>query len=81
MILWSVVSKAQFLDHFSQILDAPSGSVTGDEKLSDLEGWDSVAMFSFITFGDEHFQKTLTPRQFATCETVNDLGKLVGVEG
>jgi acyl carrier protein len=75
------VSKAQFLDHLSDILEVPAGSLRGDEKLSDLEEWNSIAMVSFIAFGDEHFQKTLSPRQFVTCETVNDLGKLVGVEG
>lgn len=61
------------------MLEIPDGSLTGDENLSDLEQWNSMAMFSFITFGDEHFQKTLSPRQFATCQTVNDLGNLVGV--
>ena len=73
------MSKAQFLDHLSDILEVPSGSLTGDEKLSDLEEWNSIALVSFIAFADEHFQKTLSPRQFATCDTVDDLGKLVGV--
>lgn len=75
------MSKTQFLDHFSEILEVPPGSLTGDEKLSELEEWNSIALVSFIAFGDEHFQKTLSPRQFATCDTINDLGKLVGVEG
>lgn len=75
------MSKAQFLDHLTEMLEAPSGSLTGEEKLSGLEEWNSMAMMSFIAFGDEQFQKTLSPRQFAACETVNDLGKLVGVEG
>ena len=58
----------------------PAGSLTGGEELADLDGWDSVSLVSFITFGDEHFHKTLSPRQFAGCDTVNDLGKLLGVE-
>ena len=74
------MSKAQFLEHISEILEVPSGSLTGDETLSDLEGWNSMAMISFIAFGDEHFKKTLSPRLFIGCDTVNDLGKLVGVE-
>jgi acyl carrier protein len=75
------VSKAQFLDHLSEILEVPAGSLTGDEKLSDLEEWNSLSMLSFITFGYDHFGKTLPPRQFATCDTVKDLGALLGVEG
>jgi acyl carrier protein len=75
------VSKAQFLDHVSEILEVPAGSLTGDEKLSDLGEWNSMAMISFIAFGDEHFGKTLSPRQFAACDTVKDLGALLSVEG
>jgi len=75
------VSKSQFLDHLSEILEVPAGSLTGDEKLIDLPEWNSMAMMSFIAFGDEHFQKTLSPRQFAACQTVNDLGNLLGVGG
>ena len=38
-------------------------------------------MIGFIAFGDEQFEKTLSPRQVGACETVKDLGALVGVEG
>lgn len=75
------MSKAQFLDHLSEILEVPTGSLTGDEKLSDLGEWNSLSMLSFIAFGDETFGKTLSPRQFTTCDTVKDLGALLGVEG
>ncbi len=68
-----------FLDHVAEILEVPAGSLTGKEKLDDLESWDSVAMVSFIAFGDEHFEKSLSPRLFGSCETVDDLGRLVGV--
>ena len=74
------MSKAQFLDHLSEILEVPAGSLTGDEKLSDMEEWNSLTMLTFVTFGDEHFGKTLSPRQFVTCDTVADLGTLLGVE-
>lgn len=74
------MSKAQFLNRLSEILEVPAGSLTGEEKLSDLEEWNSLSMISFIAMGDEEFQKSLSPRQFATCHTVNDLGALVGIE-
>ena len=75
------MSKAGFLEHLCEMLEIPSGSLEGDERLADLQEWNSMGMLSFKAFGDEHFQKTLSPRQFATCETVSDLGRLVGVEG
>jgi acyl carrier protein len=81
MILSDDVSKTQLLEHLTQILEVPEGSLTGDEKLDDLQEWNSIAMMSFIAFADEHFNKILSPRQFAGCETVNDLGKLLPAEG
>lgn len=75
------MSKTQFLDHLSEVLEVPVGTLSGDEKLSDLEEWNSMAMVSFIAFADEHFGKTLSPRQFAACDTIDDLSMLVGVEG
>jgi len=74
------VSKTEFLDSLSEMLEVPQGSLTGTEKLADLEEWNSMAMVSFVAFADEHFGKTLSPRQFASCDTVSDLGRLVGVE-
>jgi len=73
------VSKVEFLTRLSEILEVPPGSLTGDEKLEDMEDWTSMAMVSFIAFAHEHFGKTLSPRLFATCDTVDDLGKLVGI--
>ena len=79
MILSDYVSKTELLEHLTQILEVPEGSLTGDEKLADLQEWNSMAMMSFIAFADEDFNKILSPRQFVGCQTVNDLGKLLGV--
>jgi acyl carrier protein len=73
------MSRAEFLNHLTEILEVPAGSLTGDERMEDLEDWTSMAMVSFIAFAHEHFGKTLSPRQFGACDTVEDLGKLVGV--
>ncbi len=73
------MSYSEFLDQLAEILEVPAGSLTGNEKLEDLEGWTSIAVVSFIALADEHFGKNLSPRLFGTCDTVADLGKLVGV--
>lgn len=75
------MEKQKFLAELAEILEVPAGSLTGQEKLEDLEDWTSVAMVSFIAFADENFDKTLSPRDIAKCDTVDDLGKLAGVEG
>ncbi len=74
------MSRGEFLSHMHEILDVEPGILSGTEKLEDLEEWNSMAMVSFIAFVDEHFGKTLSPRLFSTCVTVNDLGNLAGVE-
>jgi acyl carrier protein len=71
--------KAEFLRQLDEMLEISAGTLQGDELLEDLEGWDSVAMISFIAFADEHFGKNLSPRQFAQCNSINDLGRLVGI--
>ncbi len=69
----------EFLSQFADLIEAPAGSLRAEDKLSDLEGWNSMAMVGFIAFADEHFEKTLSPRLFATCSTVADLARLTGL--
>jgi acyl carrier protein len=73
------MERQEFLEQFAAMVEVPPGSLTGAEKLEDLEGWSSVAMMSFIAFADEHFGKALSPRLFGSCETVADVARLVGV--
>ena len=73
------MSNTEFLGHMSRMLELPAEALTGKESLDDLETWNSMAMMSFVAFGDEHFGVILSPRQFAAAATVDDLAKLVGV--
>ncbi|MEO8657020.1 MAG: acyl carrier protein [Bryobacteraceae bacterium] len=67
------MTRKEFLVQFDELLELPTGTLTGIEKLEDLEDWDSLAMISFMGMVDEHCQIKLSPRQFVNCETVNDL--------
>jgi acyl carrier protein len=69
----------EFLSEFSELLEVPAGSLQAQDKLADLEGWNSMALVGFIAFVDEHFGKALSPRLFAGCSTVADLAKLAGL--
>jgi acyl carrier protein len=69
----------EFLSQFGDLMEMPAGSLRAEDKLADLEGWNSMAMVGFIAFADEQFGKTLSPRLFATCSTVADLAKLAGL--
>ncbi len=70
------MNKSEFLTHVDKILELPEGTLKGDEKLEDLENWDSVSMVSFIALADEQYGTRLTARQFGNCETVDDLVNL-----
>jgi acyl carrier protein len=73
------VTREEFLAQLDELLELPAGTLKGDEKLEDLERWDSLAMVSFIALADEHCNMRLSPRQFVTCNTVNDLVQLAGI--
>ena len=74
------MSTTEFLTKVDEILELPSGTLKGDEKLDDLDNWDSVAMVSFIALADEQAGTRLNVKQFVECETVNDLVKLAGIQ-
>jgi acyl carrier protein len=57
----------------------PAADLKPDVKLADIEGWNSMALVSFIAFVDEYLEKTLSPRAIAPCRTVADLAALGGV--
>ena len=73
------MTREEFLTQLDELLELPAGTLKGDEKLEDLEHWDSLAMVSFIALADEHCKIRLSPRQFVTCNTVNDLVQLAGI--
>jgi len=75
------MTMEEFLGEFADIVETPRNSVRAEVPLADLEGWNSMAMVAFIALADEHFGKTLSPRQFAPCVTVGDLAKLTGLNG
>ena len=69
------MDHAQFLQKLQEVLELPE-SLSGSERLDNLEGWDSMALISFMAMVDEHFGRKLSPRDIGACETVDDLYKL-----
>ena len=75
------MTREEFLTHLDELLELPAGALKGDETLEGLERWDSLAMVGFIALADEHCDRRLSPRQFVSCNTVNDLLQLAGFTG
>jgi len=69
------MNHQDFLAAMDTVLELPAGTLTGPEKLEDLENWNSLAMVEYIALADNNGAK-LSPRQIRDCDTVNDLARL-----
>ncbi|MGV3616332.1 MAG: acyl carrier protein [Fimbriimonas sp.] len=72
------MTKAQFINEIEEILELDPGTLTGEEKLNELESWDSLAVLSFIAMADEKLGLTLSGSQIAKSETIDGLAALAG---
>ena len=74
------MTRADFLMQLDELLELPSGTLHGPEKLDDLEQWNSSALIDFVALADTNNGARISPRQIGGCSTVNDLLKLANVE-
>jgi acyl carrier protein len=72
------MKKSDFLLLVDELIEKEPATLKGPEVLTELEGWDSVAVMGFIALVDEQFEFTLSPKRLAECRTVDDLVGLVG---
>lgn len=71
-----IMTRQQFFEQLGEILETEA-PLTGIEKLSDLEGWDSLTAISFMAMADERCGVKVAPKDMRGCNTVNDLMALV----
>jgi len=71
------MKPGEFYSKLDEILDLPAGTLKGAEALEELEGWDSVAVITFIAMADSEFGAILPPKEIAVCRSVGDLADLV----
>jgi acyl carrier protein len=67
------MTKKEFLHALEEVIVADKDSLRGDESLTDLAGWDSMATVSFIAMADERLETLVEPVKLAACKTVSDL--------
>ncbi len=73
------MTQPECLTAFDEILELPSGTLHGSERLEDLENWNSLTILSVIAFADEHFGVTLSAKDLVGCGQVDDILCLLGV--
>ena len=67
------MTKQQMLNMIDELLEFPPGTLKGDEKLSSLEEWDSMAVLGFMAMVDEKIGVNIEASKIAESETIHDL--------
>ncbi len=65
-----------FLGRVEEALRAQPGSVHENDRVKDLEGWDSIGALSLMVLIAEHYGAIIDPNSLSKCETVADIAKL-----
>ena len=60
------------------MLDLAPQTLSGVEKLRDLEAWDSLSTMLFIATVDKKFGVPLPGNRVTRCQTIDDLCALLG---
>ncbi len=71
------MNQIELLRELDEILELDAGTVTGNERLEDLENWDSLAVISFIALADEKLDIIVEGDALAEAESITDLLALV----
>lgn len=72
-----IMTKAGFYNILDDIIEEDPGTISGDELLADLEGWDSLSVVAFIAAMDKHLGVAVTPKKLVEAASVADLMDLV----
>lgn len=73
------MTRDEFLLEMDDTLGLPAGTLRGDEKLDELETWDSTSLIIFISLADTTSGVSISPAQIVNCTTVADLLRLAKV--
>jgi len=71
------MNLGEFYLKLDEMLDLAPGTLQGAEALEGLEGWDSVAVITFIALADSEYGVMAPPKEIAACRTVSSLADLI----
>jgi acyl carrier protein len=75
------MKRDEFLLQMDEILGLQPGTLRGNEKLEDLENWDSTALIGLIALAESSNNVSIAPEEVVDCSTVGDLLRLAQVDG
>ncbi len=73
----ATMTRRDFLLLLDDLLELDPGTLQGSEELDSLDGWDSLAVVSFLAMVDQHLGAAVPPKAIQESETIEDLVSLV----
>ena len=70
------MTPAEFYALLDEMLELEPGTLSGAERLDELENWDSLAVISFIALVDEHFNVLIESDKLSAAPTTGALYRL-----
>ena len=70
-------NQPNFLAMMDELLEQAPGTISAEDRLADLEDWDSLTLMSFMAKVNTSYGLILSPQRIAQCKTVNDLEELL----
>ena len=71
------MTKKHFYILLDELLEQETGTIKGQELLTSLQRWDSLAVIGFIAILDEHFSISVPAARIIACKSVPDLVAIV----
>jgi len=75
------MTRSEFLLEMDDILGLPPGTLRGNEKLEELQNWDSTSLITLISLAESNNGVSLSLQRIVDCSTVGDLLQLAQVDG
>jgi acyl carrier protein len=75
------MTREEFLSEMDEILGLRPGTLRGDEKLDELQNWDSAALVQLIVLAETTNNAQVSLDEVVGCSTVADLLRLAQVDG
>lgn len=67
------MAKPDGMRLLEQMLELRPGTLSAEDRLRDLDGWDSLATMTFIAAADRELGVPLPGSRVARCQTVGEL--------
>ena len=71
------MDTAEFLARIEHALDVPAQTLRPNDRLADVEKWDSIGVLMVIAAIDKHYGVVLSGEGLLECQTLADLARLV----